>query len=147
MDYVPDTSVIISGKFREYLEDKKGVKVILPEAMLAEIEHQANEGRSIGFTALEELKKLRELADSGKIYIDILGNRPMEWQIRNAHSGEIDNIIRNIAIENSATLVTGDHIQSILASIKGINVVYLKGPEKEVRDIEEFFDEDTSSVH
>ncbi len=147
MDYVPDTSVIVSGKFREYLKDKKDAKVILPEAMLAEIEHQANEGRSIGFTALEELKKLRELADKGKIYIDILGNRPMEWQIRNAHSGEIDNIIRNVAIENNATLVTGDHIQSILASIKGINVVYLKGPEKEVRDIEEFFDDDTSSIH
>ena len=147
MDYVPDTSVIVSGKFREYIARKKDVRVILPEAMIAEIEHQANEGRSIGFTALEELKKLRELSDAGKIYIDIIGNRPMEWQIKNAHSGEIDNIIRSIALDNSATLVTGDHIQSIIASIKGINVVYIKGEEKDVKDIQEFFDDYTSSVH
>ncbi len=147
MDYVPDTSVIVSGKFREYIARKKDVRVILSEAMIAEIEHQANEGRSIGFTALEELKKLRELSDTGKIYIDIMGNRPMEWQIKNAHSGEIDNIIRNIALDNNATLVTGDHIQSIIASIKGINVVYIKGEEKDVKDIQEFFDDYTSSVH
>ena len=147
MDYVPDTSVIVSGKFREYIARKKDVRVILSEAMIAEIEHQANEGRSIGFTALEELKKLRELSDTGKIYIDIMGNRPMEWQIKNAHSGEIDNIIRNIALDNNAALVTGDHIQSIIASIKGINVVYIKGEEKDVKDIQEFFDDYTSSVH
>ena len=147
MDYVPDTSVIVSGKFRDYIVNKKDVRVILSEAMIAEIEHQANEGRSIGFTALEELKKLRMLSDSGKIYIDIMGNRPMEWQIKNAHSGEIDNIIRNLALDNNATLVTGDHIQSIIASIKGINVVYIKGEEKDAKDIQEFFDEYTSSVH
>ncbi len=147
MDYVPDTSVIVSGKFREYIVGKSDVRVILSEAMIAEIEHQANEGRSIGFTALEELKKLRELSNTGKIYIDFMGNRPMEWQIKNAHSGEIDNIIRNIALDNNATLVTGDHIQSIIASIKGINVVYIKGEEKDVKDIQEFFDEYTSSVH
>ncbi len=147
MDYVPDTSVIISGKFREFLSDKDDSRVILPEAMLAEIEHQANEGRSTGFTALEELKKLREMAETGKLYIDIVGNRPMEWQIRNAHSGEIDNIIRNVALDNNAALVTGDHIQSIIASIKGLNVIYLKGEGMEARDIEEFFDEYASSVH
>ncbi len=147
MDYVPDTSVIVSGKFREYIVKKKDARVILPEAMIAEIEHQANEGRSIGFTALEELKKLRELSNSGKIYIDIMGNRPMVWQIKNAHSGEIDNIIRNLALDNGATLVTGDHIQSIIASIKGINVIYIKDEEKDVKDIQEFFDENTSSVH
>jgi ATPase len=147
VDYVPDTSVIVSGKFREYIAEKKDVRVILTEAMIAEIEHQANEGRSIGFTALEELKKLREISNSGKFYIDIMGNRPMEWQIKNAHSGEIDNIIRNIALDNGATLVTGDHIQSIIASIKGINVVYIKSEEKDAKDIQEFFDEFTSSVH
>ena len=64
MDYVPDTSVIVSGKFREYVAGKNDVRVILAEAMIAEIEHQANEGRSIGFTALEELKKLREIYNS-----------------------------------------------------------------------------------
>ena len=44
----------------EYIVKKKDARVILPEAMIAEIEHQANEGRSIGFTALEEGEKYIE---------------------------------------------------------------------------------------
>ncbi len=125
----------------------EGSRVILAEAMLAEVEHQANEGRSIGFAALGELKKLRELEREDKIYIEIYGRRPQDWQIRRAHSGEIDNIIRDVAIEHNATLVTGDNIQRDIALIKGLNVEYLKSFEREFKSIEEFFDENTTSVH
>ncbi|WP_287960311.1 PINc/VapC family ATPase [Acidiplasma sp.] len=147
VDYVPDTSVIIDGRFTSFIKDHEGSRVILPEAMLAEVEHQANEGRSIGFDALEELKRLRELENAGKIYIEIYGKRPQDWQIRRAHSGEIDNIIRDVALEYNATLVTGDNIQRDIAIIKGINVEYLKSLEKEFKTIEEFFEENTTSVH
>ncbi len=147
VDYVPDTSVIIDGRFTSFIKDHEGSRVILPEAMLAEVEHQANEGRSIGFAALEELKRLRELENAGKIYIEIYGKRPQDWQIRRAHSGEIDNIIRDVALEYNATLVTGDNIQRDIAIIKGINVEYLKSLEKEFKTIEEFFEENTTSVH
>ncbi|AAT43746.1 PINc/VapC family ATPase [Picrophilus oshimae] len=147
MEYVPDTSVIVDGRFTSFISDKAGSRVILAEAMLAEVEHQANEGRSIGFAALEELKNLRKLADDGIIYIDIYGNRPQDWQIRRAKSGEIDNIIRNIALENDAVLVTGDNIQRDIAMIKGIKVEYLNAIEKNTRNIEEFFGENTTSVH
>lgn len=147
MDFVPDTSVIVDGRFYTFITGKMESRVILAEAMLSEVEHQANEGRSIGFAALGELKRLRELAVDGKIYIDIQGRRPSEWQIKRAKSGEIDEIIRSVAAENDATLVTGDNIQRDLAQIKGIKVEYLLHPESIVRNIEEFFDEITSSVH
>ncbi len=148
MDYVPDTSVIVDGRFYTFVTAKKGeTRIILAEAMLAEVEHQANEGRSIGFAALEELKKLRELSDKGKVFIDIQGRRPAEWQIKRAKSGEIDEIIRMTAAENDATLVTGDNIQRDLAEIKGIRVEFLQHPDSIVRNIEEFFDEITTSVH
>lgn len=148
MDYVPDTSVIVDGRFYTFITGlKEECRVILAEAMLAEVEHQANEGRSIGFAALGELKRLRELAESGKIYIDIQGRRPADWQIRRAKSGEIDEIIRAVAAENDATLVTGDNIQRDLAQIKGVKVRFLPYPETIVRNIEEFFDEITTSVH
>lgn len=147
MDYVPDTSVIIDGRFTAFIEGQPDSKVILAEAMISEVEHQANEGRSVGFAALEELKKLRAMEKEGRIYIEVLGRRPQEWQIRRGKAGEIDDIIRGVALESDATLVTGDRIQRDIAVIKGIRVQYLEPLSKEPKNIEEFFDELTTSVH
>jgi len=147
VDYVPDTSVIVDGRFNSFIKKKEGSKVILAEAMLAEVEHQANQGRSIGFAALQELKILRKMADSSSIYLEVYGRRPNDWQIDRAKSGEIDEIIRSTAAELGATLVTGDNIQRDLALIKGITVEFLEHPKKVMRSIEEFFDETTTSVH
>ncbi len=147
MDYVPDTSVIVDGRFTAFISAKEGSHVILAEAMLAEVEHQANDGRSIGFTGLEELKTLRSMAEDWKIYLVFYGKRPGDWQIKGAKSGEIDEIIRNTALENDAILVTGDIIQRDLAIIKGIQIEFLEASQKSVKNIEDFFDEITSSVH
>ncbi|MCW6169565.1 MAG: PINc/VapC family ATPase [Thermoplasmatales archaeon] len=147
MDYVPDTSVIIDGRFTLFISERQGSRVILPEAMISEVEHQANEGRSTGFAALQELKSLRNMAREEKISLDTSGRRPSEWQIKRAKSGEIDEIIRNTAAELGAVLVTGDQIQRDIALIKGIDVQYLEPLVKEPRNIEEFFDDMTSSVH
>ena len=147
VDYVPDTSVIIDGRFTLFISERPGSRVILPEAMISEVEHQANEGRSTGFAALQELKSLRNMAREEKISLDTSGRRPSEWQIKRAKSGEIDEIIRNTAAELGAVLVTGDQIQRDIALIKGIDVQYLEPLVKEPRNIEEFFDDLTSSVH
>ena len=40
---------------------------------VAEVEHQSNEGRSIGFAALEELKTLRDLGEYRWILIEGAG--------------------------------------------------------------------------
>jgi len=147
VDYVPDTSVIVDGRFNRFIEDQEGSRVILPEALISEVEHQANEGKSIGFAALEELKKLRQMELEGKIVLDITGPRPQEWQIRKAKSGEIDDIIRNVAISNDAVLVTGDQIQRDIAIVKGARVHYIEPSSKVSKRIEDFFDPETSSVH
>ncbi len=147
MDYVPDTSVIIDGRFTSFIESQEECRVILAEAMISEVEHQANEGRAIGFAALDELKKLRELEREGRIYIEVFGRRPQEWQIKRGKAGEIDEIIRSVALENDAILVTGDRIQKDIAIIKGIKVEYLEPLRKEPKNIEEFFDDITTSVH
>ena len=122
MDFVPDTSVIIDGRFTGFISKHNGSHVILAEALIAEIEHQANEGRSIGSAAIQELKFLRDLHNKGKIFLDFYGKRPVNWQIERAKSGEIDELIRICAAENNATLVTGDVVQKEIAEIKGISV-------------------------
>ncbi|NJE85709.1 ATPase [Thermococcus sp. CX2] len=146
--FVADTSVIVDGRLTQFLstlEDK--VKVVIPEAVIAEIEHQANEGKAIGHVGLEELKKLREMSTQGKILLEFYGERPELWQISRAKAGEIDHMVREVAQTLGATLITGDQVQRDIALAKGIDVIYLTA-KKEVRHrLEDFFDETTMSVH
>ena len=41
--------MIVDGRFFEFIRNKIDSRVIFTEAMLSEVEHQANEGMSIGF--------------------------------------------------------------------------------------------------
>ncbi|ASJ02285.1 ATPase [Thermococcus profundus] len=146
--FVPDTSVIVDGRLTQFLSTLgEKVKVVVPEAVVAEIEHQANEGKAIGHVGLEELKKLREMAEEGVILLEFYGDRPELWQIRRAKAGEVDHMIREVARELSATLITGDRVQRDVAIAKGIDVIYLTA-RKDVRHrLEDFFDDTTMSVH
>jgi len=147
MKCVPDTSVIIDGRFVEFLQREDVEEVIIPEAIIAEVEHQANRGLSTGFSALTELKKIRSICEDRGIKITFCGPRPEDWQIRRAKEGEIDNMVRECARENEATLITGDSVQRHIAEVKGIPVIYLE-TKKEIRmRIEDFFTPDTMSVH
>ncbi|MGC8681286.1 MAG: PINc/VapC family ATPase [Thermoplasmata archaeon] len=146
MKYVPDTSVIINGKFFDLVSENGG-EIIIPEAVISEIEAQANRGLLIGFTGLKELEKLKNLEKNGKILIEFYGKRPDRWQIEKAKSGEIDEIIRNVAFENDATLVTSDYIQSMVAKVKGLEVIYIESKKEPAMKIEDFFDSETMSVH
>ncbi len=58
MKYVVDTSVVISGRVTEMLEsgEIKGT-IIVPEAVMAELEAQANFGKMTGFQGLAEIEK------------------------------------------------------------------------------------------
>ncbi len=146
--FVADTSVIVDGRLTQFLAGiDEDVKVIIPEAVVAEIEHQANEGKAIGHVGLEELKKLREMANEGRIILEFHGERPELWQIRRAKSGEIDNMVREIARELGATLITGDGVQRDIAIAKGIDVIYLTARKEVKHRLEDFFDETTMSVH
>ncbi|WP_297092740.1 PINc/VapC family ATPase [Thermococcus sp.] len=146
--FVADTSVIVDGRLTQFLAGiDEEVKVIIPEAVVAEIEHQANEGKAIGHVGLEELKKLREMANEGRIILEFHGERPELWQIRRAKSGEIDNMVREIARELGATLITGDGVQRDIAIAKGIDVIYLTARKEVKHRLEDFFDETTMSVH
>ncbi|MEM0140712.1 MAG: PINc/VapC family ATPase [Thermoplasmatales archaeon] len=147
VSYIPDTSVIVDGRFSEFLKGRTPATVVISESVISEIEHQANEGRSVGFAGLEEMKKLRMMCDGGLINLEFHGRRPSEWQIKKAKSGEIDDLVRQTAIDTSSVLVTGDFVQKSIAEIKGIKVIYLEPIQQFSRKIETFFAENTMSVH
>src|SRR3989344_2536847 len=105
---VPDTSIIIEGVLSESIKKKElfPQQLLIHDAVLAELEHQANFGKEIGLIGLEELKELRELSTKFKFEIKYLGRRPGESEIRRASSGEIDSLIRELAFTENATLIT-----------------------------------------
>jgi ATPase len=151
MKMVPDTSVLIDGRITSMIKtgDYKGTTIIVPEAVVAELEAQANQGREIGFSGLNELQSLCRLAEEKVIELRFSGARPTLEQVKLASGGEIDAMIRNIAIENAAQFITSDSVQAEVARAKGLNVTYLK---PQLTDfvplgIDQFFDEHTIAVY
>ncbi|QSG14894.1 PINc/VapC family ATPase [Halapricum desulfuricans] len=151
MDVVPDTSVVIDGRVSEQIADGDlaGATIVVPEAVVGELEAQANDSRQQGWDGLEELQKLADLHDAGDITVEYVGRRPDAVEKREAGEGEIDALIRDLAAERDATLLTSDVVQSEVARAKGLDVIYLEphGRDIERLSIENFFDESTMSVH
>jgi ATPase len=150
MKYVVDTSVIVAGRVSQLIEkgEIRGT-IIIPEAVIAELEAQANFGRMSGFQGLMEIQKLVKLSKEKNFEIIYAGERPKLEHIRLAKGGEIDNLIRKVAEEYNAILITSDRVQHLVARAKGIETVYVR-PEiirPENTRIMSFFTPDTASIH
>lgn len=149
---VPDTSTIINGSITERVESGEFQRavIIVPEAVLAELETQANRGREIGFNGLEELRRLHDMHVNGEITLQYTGPRPTLEQVKLAPGGEIDAMIRSIAAKYDATFITSDKVQASVARATGLKVIYLKPAREGVLKpltIMEFFTPDTMSLH
>src|SRR3989338_8266921 len=112
---VPDTSVIVRGVISDKIEKKEFLvkEIIIHEALLAELEHQANLGKAIGYIGLDEVEKLRKLVE-----VKFSGKRPRSSDIKFAYIGEVDALIRSLAWDEGATFITSDKVQSKVAKAK-----------------------------
>lgn len=150
MKYVVDTSVVISGRFSEMLKngEVRGT-IIIPEAVIAELEAQANFGKMSGFQGLNEVERIVSLAKERGFEVIFAGERPRLEHIKLARGGEIDNLIREVADEFDAILVTSDRVQHLVARAKGIETIYVKPKiiKPDETRIMSFFTPDTASVH
>jgi ATPase len=148
---VPDTSVVIDGRISARVRSGEfsGKRIVIPEAVVAELEAQANHGRDTGLKGLEELRRLSELAKSGKIELEYVGVRPDLDQIKLAGGGEIDAMIRDVALEIGASFITSDGVQYKVAQAMGIDVEYVRPQRDPIKQLslEKYFTEDTLSVH
>jgi ATPase len=149
MDILPDTSAVIDGRVSERAGDGDLDTVYIPEAVVGELEAQANDGRDSGWAGLEELQRLAELVDDGRLAVEYVGRRPDAIEKRDAGEGEIDALIRDLAERHDATLLTSDVVQSEVARAKGVAVEYIEPQVEETPDlaVEEYLDEGTMSVH
>lgn len=151
MKIVPDTSVIVDGRITKIVQEEefKGCEVIIPEAVVSELENQANRGRETGFNGLEELKNLQKLYSQEKIVLTYVGRRPTLEEISLAKGGEIDAMIRGTAQDHDAILITSDKVQTEVAEAQGLEVMYLRPETVEYKELEitKFFDKNTMSIH
>jgi len=151
MNVVPDTSVVIDGRVSLAIEDGsfEDATICVPEAVVAELEAQANDGLDGGWEGLEELQALTALAEDGTIDLEYVGERPTAIERGHASEGEIDALIRDLAEDLEATFFTSDVVQAEVAKAKGLEVEYVSPEVREVGTltIEEYFDSETMSVH
>jgi len=148
---VPDTSVVIDGRISAKVRSGEfaGRRIVIPEAVVAELEAQANHGRDTGIKGLEELRKLSEMAKTGKIELEYVGIRPNLDQIKLAGGGEIDAMIRDVALELGASFMTSDTVQFKVAEAMGLNVEYVRPQREAIKplSLDKYFTEDTLSIH
>jgi len=151
MELVPDTSVVIDGRISERVEDGEfaGATVLVPETVVSELEGQANDGRETGWEGLGELQRLLDFEETGDLAVSYVGERPGGPGTGAGFEADLDAVIREVAADQDATLVTSDDVQAETARAKGIEVISLEPVTREVTTlaIEEYFDETTMSVH
>ncbi len=147
---VPDTSVVVDGRITQMVKSGKlkSHRIVLPNSVLAELEHQANRNKETGFSGLSEIKALHELAEKGDITLEFSGERPSFEEIKGAKKGDIDARIRKLAKELDAIFITSDKVQGEVAMAEGLEVIYLEPQfvEKELPFIKMFTPE-TLSIH
>ena len=150
MKIVPDTSVVIDGRITSLIKtgEYKGATIIIPEAVVAELEAQANQGREIGFSGLTELQELFRMSEDKVIELQYSGARPSLDQVKLSSGGEIDALIRNVAIEHGARFITSDLVQAEVAKAKGLNVTYLRPQigDYSPLSIDQYLDEETIAI-
>jgi ATPase len=149
--YILDTSILIGTYVRSKIandEIRKGSEIIIPIAVLDELQSQASDNKDHGIVGLEEIRKVRELCENKGILFQFTGQRPTLDDIRLAKKGRIDSIIKDVARENEAILLTADHVQHLVALAQGVKSELLKPSEPSGSlTFERFFDESTMSVH
>ncbi len=148
---VLDTSVIIDGevtKMIEIGEISAASQIIIPLAVLDELQSQASSNKEHGFVGLSEIKRIRELCSKKNIELLFAGARPTIDDIRLAKHGRIDALIKDVAIGEGAMLVTADYVQALVAEAQGVQSLHISSPVKTTDlEFEKFFDVNTMSVH
>jgi ATPase len=149
--YVLDTSIIIDKEISKMLQNGKIVEnseIIIPRAVLDELQAQASTSRDQGFVGLQEIHEIRNVCNKKGIKLKFSGERPKYDDVLLAKHGRIDSIINELAFEENAILITGDYVQHLAALAQGIDSIFIKYNNKITHfKFEKFFSENTMSIH
>lgn len=142
--------MIINGQISKEVESGilKDHEIIIPVAVIDELQSQASQKKEQGFIGLEEIKKLQALTKEFEISLKFDGKRPSADDVRLSGRGRIDALIKDIAKENNAPLYTSDKVQALVSEAEGIEVKFQE-PDVKQSELEflRFFDSETMSIH
>lgn len=143
--YVPDSTVVIERTLSSLIEEGRiRGKVLIPVEMIRFFEEQAREGRALGFLGLEELAKVRDLAERGLALVEVVeigkGLKPSSLE-------DIDTLVREFAAKAGAKVVTHSELQSLACKAMGAEVLYISPVISHELWFEKFFEKDVLSVH
>ncbi len=145
---VVDTSVLISEYLSKNIDKIKVKEIIIPLAVIDELQAQANKGYEKGLVGLREIQKLRELSSVYGYKLTIIGKKPTLEEIKLAKSGAIDLHIIRLASKINASVITQDRIFYETAKSLGLEAYLIEEKEKYSKlSFEYLFTEDTMSVH
>ncbi|MEM0361914.1 MAG: PINc/VapC family ATPase [Sulfolobales archaeon] len=138
--YVPDSTVIINGVLRRLVSDGKlSGRLVICRELIEYFESLANEGRSLGFIGLEELRMIRALSSKREINIDYLAI--------NKKFDNVDTAILEFTYDLGGTLITSSKVQALAADVLGIKAYYIASSYGMSLVLDKYFDKDTMSVH
>jgi len=138
-DLMFDKSALIHGASNFLLNKKIYGNILIHKALLNEIEKEAREGLVTAEIALDEVKKLREVADELLVSFEIVGDEDRKYS-------SVNEALRDYCSVHDCVIVTADEIQKKLSESMSVEVIYLS-PEQKALEIEKMFDENTMSVH
>ncbi|HID60304.1 MAG TPA: ATPase [Hadesarchaea archaeon] len=146
--YVPDASVIINGFLKRLAEGELvGSEILVPNAVVAQIEYQAKQSRDSGLIGLAELGHLQKSSNERGIKLSFVGDRPTAEELSSANF-TIDAEIREIARSQGAVLITSDAVMAEISQMEGIETRYLEHSRVEEKPrLLKYFDQNTMSVH
>jgi ATPase len=144
--YVPDVSCIVSGALRRAIEEGKlSGRVAIHSALVSYFERLAKEGVYRGFVGLRELGRLRDVASKTRaIELEYVKDIPEGY--RWSKDASVDELLRELAYDAGAVLVTSDRINADAARAIGVEVVFLE-PSKGEFILKNFFTSETLSIH
>ena len=146
--YLADTTSIVSGALRKAVENGQlSGRLILHSLLISHFEKLAKEGRHRGFAGLRELRQIREAVERSGGAITVEYVRDVPEGFRWSRDLDVDEVIRELAAELDAILVTPDPVRAEAARSAGVVTLLLKPERGERFVLDSFFTNDTMSVH
>ena len=150
--YIPDTTVVIKGTLSTALERRSPKilgKIIIHNLLVLHFEKLLREGKSQGLLGLQELRKIRSIIkekySEEELIIEESRELPQGYQMLRDEG--IDAILRELAKDWNATLITSDRTQYETCLAEDVKVIYLKTETGKALIFEKMFPENAMSLH
>jgi ATPase len=143
---IPDSSIIVEAWLSKNISKLEVKELILHEALIQKLEFLANQNNAIGALGIDEISKINELKSISTIKFSGIKLRLNE--LEKISLDEIDILVKELAYEEDATLITAKKNISKAAAAKNVKQKYIAPPAKGRKiKLEKYFDEITMSVH